>query len=229
MKKLKFLILVYFLSFNSNVISQDGVLYKIVTDNIPALKSEAQVYLGDRMLVQRKGSFRDCITPKRSYDTRKLGGWSYKIKAGEPLCKQQETDKDYYATYDSVLNGNGEPYPMPIRLSKDKKGLFKLCWRTSGLNSACIKKISEDNFISGETFIYTENSFQQSIEYSGKSGSILTFTYSEYKDNMARDAFTREFQIDLNDGKVAGFKGSIFEIISVDNVQITYKVIRHFQ
>jgi|TARA_B110000211_G_C13846274_1_gene450171 hypothetical protein len=46
---------------------------------------------------------------------------------------------------------------------------------------------------------------------------------------MARDAFTREFNVDLNDGKVAGFKGAVFEVISADNVQIEYKVIRHFQ
>ena len=84
----------------------------------------------------------------------------------------------------------------------------------------------------------------KSIEYSGKSGSLLTFTYSEYMelkskvnqygvrsypDKIARDAFTREFKVDLNDSSVGGFKGAIFEVISADNVQIEYKMIRHFQ
>ena len=112
----------------------------------------------------------------------------------------------------------------------------------------CSKKISnaefKNYFEQAEMLVIEDNSFQQSIEYSGKSGSVLTFTYSEYMElkskvnqygvrsypeKIARDAFTREFKVDLNDSSVGGFKGAIFEVISVDNVQIEYKMVRHFQ
>ena len=46
---------------------------------------------------------------------------------------------------------------------------------------------------------------------------------------MARDAFMREFEIDLNDGNTVAYKGCVFEIIEVNNATIKYKVIRHFQ
>ena len=70
--------------------------------------------------------------------------------------------------------------------------------------------------------------FQQVVEYAGKNGNILTFRYSEYQDGMVRDSFTREFQLDMNEGKVSGFKGFVFEVIEASNATITYRVIRHF-
>ena len=46
---------------------------------------------------------------------------------------------------------------------------------------------------------------------------------------MVRDAFMREFEIDLNEGNTIAYKGLIFEIIEADNATISYKVIRHFE
>ena len=45
---------------------------------------------------------------------------------------------------------------------------------------------------------------------------------------MARDSFTREFEIDLEDGNTVAYKGCIFEIVKVDNATIKYKVLKHF-
>ena len=70
---------------------------------------------------------------------------------------------------------------------------------------------------------------QRVIEYAGKKGTIVKFIYSEFKDNMIRNAFTREFEVDLNDGMTVAYKGTVFEVLKVDNASITYKVIRHFQ
>ena len=74
----------------------------------------------------------------------------------------------------------------------------------------------------------SSDTLQQSIEYAGKSGNILKFIYSEFYASRARDAFTREFQVDLSDGNVGAFKGAIFEILDADNTTITYKVVRNF-
>jgi len=70
---------------------------------------------------------------------------------------------------------------------------------------------------------------QRVIEYAGKKGSIIKFIYSEFIDNMARDAFTREFEVDLNDGNIVAYKGAVFEIIEANNATITYKVVKHFK
>jgi hypothetical protein len=76
--------------------------------------------------------------------------------------------------------------------------------------------------------IEVEAGMQRSIEYAGKNGNIVKFIYSEFKDGMARDAFTREFTIDLSGDSVAAYKGAVFEVIKATNSTIEYKVIRNF-
>ena len=66
------------------------------------------------------------------------------------------------------------------------------------------------------------------IEYSGRKGSALTFIYSEFDENMAKDAFTREVTVDLNEGNMGGFKGAVFEVLEATNFEIAYKIKRHF-
>ena len=61
-------------------------------------------------------------------------------------------------------------------------------------------------------FFYKERSLQQVIEYSGKNKSNLKFVYAEFEDGLARQAFTREFQVDLEEGNVGAYKGAVFEI-----------------
>ena len=92
----------------------------------------------------------------------------------------------------------------------------------------CVKNLPKDAVEFGETFIYRPNSFQQAIEYAGKSGNNLKFVYSEFADGFSKQSFTREFQVDLTEGNVAAYKGAIIEIIEATNVTIKYKVIRNF-
>tara|TARA_B100000963_G_C22593879_1_gene656903 strand:- start:166 stop:1248 length:1083 start_codon:yes stop_codon:yes gene_type:complete len=73
-----------------------------------------------------------------------------------------------------------------------------------------------------------DDKLQQTIEYAGRTGEILNFIYSEFSDGMARDAFTREFRMDLSEGNIGAYKGAIFEVIKATNATISYKVIRHF-
>lgn len=78
------------------------------------------------------------------------------------------------------------------------------------------------------TYRIKNESMQQSIEYAGRTGKVLTFIYTEFNAGMARDAFTREFKIDQSEGNVGAFKGAVFEVLEATNSTITYKVIRHF-
>jgi len=224
----KYIFILFTIVFTSFSAAEERILYKEITDNIPSLNKETEVYLGDRMLVQRHGSWRECITPKESYTKKKMGGWIYQLKAGQPICKEEASAKDYKANYEDVLNGNGDYHPMKIRLSNDKNDLYKLCWRWGGMSGACIKKLSKEDLKVGETFLYTENSFQQTIEYSGKSGNILKFIYSEFQDGFSRQSFNREFQVDLTEGDIVAFKGALLKIHDATNVSIKYSVVRNF-
>lgn len=76
--------------------------------------------------------------------------------------------------------------------------------------------------------IEVKSSMQRTIEYAGINGNLVKFIYSEFKDGMARDAFTREFSIDLSADNAGAYKGAVFEIIKATNSTIEYKVIRNF-
>ena len=57
---------------------------------------------------------------------------------------------------------------------------------------------------------------------------MLTFTYSEFRNGYALEAYNRQFQVDLAKGNVIAFKGAVLEVLEATNVQISYKVIRNF-
>lgn len=72
------------------------------------------------------------------------------------------------------------------------------------------------------------NSFQQTLIYTGKVGDKIRFSYREFKGGIARDAFTVDVEYDLSESATVGYKGALIEIIEATNQQLTYKVIKHF-
>jgi hypothetical protein len=219
----KFTILL--LALSSQLYGSEKTLYEEVIYNKPDLGDATEVYLGDRMLSQQVGAWKECITPKNTF-LKKSMGWVYTYKGGEPICKTKVKDKYYLPTYINAV-GFDQDQLMSVRWKK-KGNKSSLCGCNMGFCGGCAKKLSEDAVEEGETFVYRENSWQQTIEYAGRSGDILKFAYSEFSDGWARQAFTREFQVDLSEGNIAAYKGAIIEIAEATNVQIKYKVIRNF-
>ena len=104
-----------------------------------------------------------------------------------------------------------------------------LCWTVNGWTQKCTKNLEEDAVENKVVFMYQANTFQQSIEYAGRNDDNLKFTYSEFTDGFARQAYTREFQIDFSKGDVTAYKGAIIKIHEATNINIIYEVIRNFQ
>lgn len=238
MRRLLFLTALLIPLSSFSVYADNQQLYSVSNENTPVIGEVLTRYLGDKMTLQRTGKYLPCYVSKSDLE---WSSWDVKqkISKGHYFCKE-EIDGKYLGFKANVFYG-GRSEILPL-LVKGKKRSTVVCL------SNCSKKISnaefKNYFEQAEMLVIEDNSFQQSIEYSGKSGSLLTFTYSEYMelkskvnqygvrsypDKIARDAFTREFKVDLNDSSVGGFKGAIFEVISADNVQIEYKMIRHFQ
>lgn len=217
----KFIWLLILSSFGVSAIAQDRTLYEETIYNKPDIGIENEVYLGDRMLAQQIGEWKECVTPRKTYKSS-VFGYIATYKGREPICKRELGDKYYWPNYINTV-GHGQELIQKVSW-KGKKGKYKLC----NQGTFCIKNLTEDDVDTGAAFIYTENSFQQTIAYDGRSGDILKFNYAEFTGGFAREAFSREFQVDLSEGNVAAYKGAIIEVVDATNIQIKYKVIRNF-
>jgi hypothetical protein len=204
----------------------ERIMYQNITDNKPDIGISTTVYLGDRMLEQRRGQWQECIIPKFERSENVNFGFAMTfVKKGVPLCKSSTDSNEYISPYE-----NWSPdFSYPFALKREKNGELNICISALGIKSACTKGKRASDYDTSPYFSYSENSFQQTIEYAGRSGSVLRFNYSEFTDGFARQAFTREFQVDLSQGNVAAYKGAIIEIESATNASITYKVVRNFQ
>ena len=203
-------------------------LYKQFDENFPLINDEREVYLGDQMLFQRHGQYKDCITPKFDDGVRLLGT-DFNVVANKPACKEKQDSKDYMPTYTNSIQ-SGSPYRYGLRL-KNKRNKLTLCFVNVG---KCLKRdLTEDDFDFSSAFIPTSGSLNRKIEYAGKKGKLLTFAYIESKDELREGVergsnIVKEFEVDLNEGNIGAYKGALFEILDATNASIKYKVIRHF-
>ena len=187
--------------------------------SIPTLSKESTAYLGEKMLMQARGYYANCVTVGGA------SGYQSTIKAGK-FC-QRDTRRNYFYSEDqqavAAKGGFGEIVSYTNYVQYD-----------AASNEVCASPLSCYN--STEMSIsYTENEFvvqtnylQQSIEYNGRSGSVLNFTYREFSGGLARDAFTTDFKMDLNEGNEIGYKGSRMTIHEATNNKITYTVTKNF-
>lgn len=194
------------------------------TESTPTIGQPETRYMGDSLMLQRTGSYEICIKTKFDHTEKAFGGTLLFIKNGGVLCRGGDGLKP--------VDHDNTDYPQSLRVPlklKKKKSHYQLKLAARKLK----RKITEEEL--NKSFEYViryniaENSFLQQIEYVGKSGSVLKFVYSELKDQMAGDAFTRDFQIDLSEGNIAAFKGAVFEVNEASNTLISYTVKRHFR
>jgi len=187
--------------------------------SIPSLNTESTASLGDRLLVQATGFYANSVV---------LGsaeGIQTRISAGK-YCQFKNDSDLFYSLHDKaveMINGYGITvnYQNHIKYDKQKNevcaSMFS-CYSASEIN---IMYTSNDLCV-------TKNSFQQVIEYNGKSNGVLNFTYREFTQDMVRASFTTNFTMDLSEGNIIGYKGAQFKVISATNRSINYMIISNF-
>ena len=220
----------FFISFIAYLIS-GGLVSAKVSENLPPVGKETQVYMGDRMVEQRSGAFIECLIPNFNVEQKaEYAGNIYIIKKDVPMCEEEPNSKIYMPPYVNALKGSswlGElTYEVKIKREDNNT---KMCFIAPFKDAYCKENLTSNDYTFSKNLLSTKDSFQRVIEYAGKKGSVVKFIYSEFKDDMLRGAFTREYEVDLSDGKTVAYKGCIFEVIKVDNATIKYKVIRHFK
>ncbi len=77
---------------------------------------------------------------------------------------------------------------------------------------------------------YDVDSFKYQALYQGRIGNKIKISFREFKDDMARPAFTQdiEYELDKNGEAIVGFKGLRIKILKASNMDITYSVIQDY-
>lgn len=187
--------------------------------SIPTLSTESTAYLGEKMLMQARGHYSNCITVSGA------SGFQSTIKAGK-FC-QRDSGRNYFYSEDqqavTAKGGFGEvvSYTNYVQYDAAKN---EVCANPLSCYDSTEMSISYTE----KEFVVQANYLQQIIEYNGRSGTVLNFTYREFSDGHARSAFTTDFKMDLNEGSEIGYKGSRMTIHDATNNKITYTVTKNF-
>lgn len=77
---------------------------------------------------------------------------------------------------------------------------------------------------------YDVDSFKYEALYQGRIDNKIKISFREFKDDMARPAFTQDIDYELNKSgdTIVGFKGLRIKILKATNMDITYSVIQDY-
>lgn len=75
-----------------------------------------------------------------------------------------------------------------------------------------------------------EDSFKYTALYQGKTGDSIKISFREFKNDMARPAFTQDIDYQINESgeTVIGFKGLRIQVLEATNIELTYKVLKDY-
>ena len=187
--------------------------------SIPNLNVETTSFLGDRLLLQATGYYAD------SLQLGSADGVQTQISS-DKYC-QRKVNSDLFYSFNNqavgIKNGYGAVinHQNYVKYDKEKNYVCASAFSCYSTSEISIEYTSND-------FCVAENSNQQVIEYNGKSGDVLNFTYREFSEGKARAPFTTNFIMDLKESDLVGYKGAQIKVIEATNNKITYVVIKNF-
>ena len=110
----------------------------------------------------------------------------------------------------------------------DGSNFYQTCAVTGFKNWHKVPLTSGSLEIPKERTSETQPSFVQELTYNGRVQDQLKFVYREFTDSMIRPGFTQEAQYDISTDNVIGFKRLRIEILEATNLDIKYRVLKHF-
>lgn len=189
----------------------------------PPLNIVNTAYVGDKMLEQGVFVDREAL----HIPTNTKLNFAYTLTAGYYQKSGEDNKGGYYLPMNNIPSGGmvqksalADPFKA-VMLGLDGK----LCVITAFNIKSCGGEHQAQRTTIG---IASDNSFQQTLIYSGKVGNKINIGYREFSSNMARPAFNNDVEYDLNESKQIGYKGALLEVIDANNQNITYKVLRNF-
>lgn len=201
-----------------------------ITVVYPSIGVVSSVSLGEELVRSATGYYSPALIIDNDF---KISN-THRVSKGVYLYTHDDGKYRYYCPsyYGQLaeLNVFGEDLSRNcrIRLSKSD-GLSVIANTSFSLPSGEVFKSSKCSWKLDENHYFEdENSFQQTLIYTGKNDNIIKFSYREFSSNMIRDAFTTEVSYDLNESNIIAYKSFKAEIIHATNSSIEYKIISGF-
>ena len=198
--------------------------YQATPQNIskPPINSVNDAYVGDKMLEQGVFIEREALyVPKTTKHSGYTFSEGYYLKVGE------DAKGSYFQAINMIPNGGNLQKNIIVDPFKavmlDSKG--GICIITVFNAKSCTENHQAKLSKLG---VAADNSFQQTLIYSGKVGNKINIGYREFSSNVARPAFNNDVEYDLNESKTIGYKGALLEVIDANNQSIKYKVLKNF-
>lgn len=189
----------------------------------PPVDSINTAYIGDKMLEQGLLVDREVLNIQ---EITKVFG--YTLTPGFYLKTGHNKKGTYFKPSNHIANGGvvqrgiiSDPF-KDVMLGVDGK----LCVITFANAKSCT---DEHRAVISTIAIASDDSFQQTLIYSGKVGDKINVDYREFSSNVARPAFNNDVEYDLKESKQIGYKGALLEVIDANNQNITYRVLRNFK
>jgi len=209
------------------VTMKDNYTPEVQQLSVPPLNEPTTVSLGEDML--RQGT---AVTTKgvRLPRQNKIG--SFTLSPGF----YPQTGEDEESVYTSFSTNKLDPdmgrvsggIVLPQGLKFDKKRQ-QTCVIYAGVYGITQKLCDHEYPYEITTMpVYSSNSFQQTLIYSGRLGNKIKISYREFSGNMARGAFSNDAEYDLSTSDTIAYKGAKIKVLSADNQSIKYVVLSNF-
>jgi hypothetical protein len=238
MKKLVFLVTLFSSQLHAGTIAdveKRSSLVRTAQVDAPNIDQISEVDVGESLISSALEEKHKSITLTRPISTNLVSLFAtieVTAQAGVGLFAGENKDAYFYILDKGRVKGFPERKAALLVPKKIETDTFQLCMIGLANVHTC-EKI--DQLAEGKDFSYSEisrfalGSFKQEIVYSGRSQNSITLLYREFKDNLARPAFSQELKYDISDDKIIGYKGARFEVIEASNVSLKYKVIQHLR
>ena len=186
----------------------------------PEINKQTTAYLGDRLLEQGRGFYTNVV------HVDKLVGKYGVISAGD-YCRLPDSDEYFNFSGKAIVYYNfvgglrGYDNSLTYKAETNEVCLDDM-W-SGCFDTSFGKIVLEKNALCSDP-----TSFQRIIEYNGKAGDVLNFTYREFYGNRMNSAFTTNFTMDQKAGDTLTYKGAVLKVFNATNQQIDYTVVRNF-
>lgn len=216
MLKLTFtIIMALFMSACASV-KYNGATSNYKRISYPEIAETNIAYVGDDLV--KKGSIYEIAYLRVD---QSIEGALYTIPQGSYTQLGFDQNDYFYSAIGVTESILADP---PKALSQKRSSSSEICVVTVYGGKSCY----QGQFERAMQMAQSNDSFQQTLLYSGRIGDKINISYREFSNNMARAAYSNDVEYDLSDSNVIGYKGALIEVIDADNQSITYKLIRNF-